>query len=55
MTDRTQQTDPTARREYPNSDAVSVFHALTHNDAGDHDAAVAELLTVVTGHAEVTT
>jgi tetratricopeptide (TPR) repeat protein len=43
-----------ARREYPHSDAVRVFLALTHNDAGHHDAAVAELLTVITGHPEVT-
>jgi tetratricopeptide (TPR) repeat protein len=43
-----------ARREYPRSDAVRVFLALTHNDAGDPDAAVAELLTVITDHSEVT-
>lgn len=43
-----------ARREFPDSDAVRVFLALTHNDAGRGDAAVAELLTVVTAHPEVT-
>lgn len=43
-----------ARREYPRSEAVRVFLALTLNDSGDHDAAVAELLTIVTDHAEVT-
>lgn len=43
-----------ARREYPQSDAVRVFLALTHNDAGHPDAAVAELLTVITDHPEVT-
>ncbi|MDX6360841.1 MAG: hypothetical protein QOH37_3895 [Nocardioidaceae bacterium] len=43
-----------ARREYPQSDAVRVFLALTHNDSGRPDAAVAELLTVITDHPEVT-
>ena len=43
-----------ARKEYPESDAVRVFRALTLNDAGRHDEAVAELMTVITAHAEVT-
>jgi thioredoxin-like negative regulator of GroEL len=43
-----------ARREFPDSDAVRVFLALTLGDAGRTDAAVAELLTVITDHAEVT-
>jgi tetratricopeptide (TPR) repeat protein len=43
-----------ARREFPESDAVRVFHALTLNDAGRHDAAVGELLAIVTDHAEAT-
>ncbi|GAA2031954.1 hypothetical protein GCM10009819_14870 [Agromyces tropicus] len=43
-----------ARREYPGSDAVRVFSSLTHLDAGASDAAVAELLGIVTDHAEVT-
>ncbi|HEX5205102.1 MAG TPA: tetratricopeptide repeat protein, partial [Actinoplanes sp.] len=43
-----------ARREFPDSDSVRVFRALTLNDAGRPDEAVAELLTVVTGHPEVT-
>jgi tetratricopeptide (TPR) repeat protein len=43
-----------ARREFPGSDAVRVFHALTLNDAGEGDMAVGELLAVVTRHADVT-
>lgn len=43
-----------ARREFPDSDAVRIFLALTHNDAGRGDAAVGELLTVITNHSEVT-
>ena len=43
-----------ARTEFPDSDAVRVFRALTLNDAGHPDAATAELLTVVTEHADVT-
>ena len=43
-----------ARRQFPDSDSVRVFRALTLNDAQRSDEAVAELLTVVTGHAEVT-
>lgn len=43
-----------ARAEFPDSDSVRVFRALTLNDARRPDEAVAELLTVVTGHAEVT-
>jgi tetratricopeptide (TPR) repeat protein len=43
-----------ARREFPDSDAVRVFLALTDNDSGRHDAAVAELLSVITSHPEVT-
>jgi tetratricopeptide (TPR) repeat protein len=43
-----------ARREFPDSDSVRVFLALTHNDAGRGDAAVGELLAVITTHPEVT-
>jgi tetratricopeptide (TPR) repeat protein len=43
-----------ARREFPDSDAVRVFRALTLNEAGRADEAVAELMTVITTHAEVT-
>ena len=43
-----------ARREFPESDAVRVFLALTLNDAGHGDSATAELLTVITSHSEVT-
>ena len=43
-----------ARRQWPESDAVRVFRALTLNDAGRSDEAVAELMTVITAHAEVT-
>ncbi len=43
-----------ARREFPDSDSVRVFRALTLNEAQRPDEAVAELLTVVTEHAEVT-
>lgn len=43
-----------ARREFPGSDAVRVFRALTLSEAGQGDGAVAELLTVITTHAEVT-
>ncbi|MFE5670344.1 tetratricopeptide repeat protein [Agromyces sp. NPDC056523] len=43
-----------ARRAFPDSDAVRVFSALTFLDAGASDAAVAELLTVVTDHSQVT-
>ncbi|WP_327713097.1 tetratricopeptide repeat protein [Streptomyces sp. NBC_00464] len=43
-----------ARREFPDSESVRVFRALTLNDAQRTDEAVAELLTVVTGHAGVT-
>lgn len=39
-----------ARAKFPDSD----FRALTLNDARRPDETVAELLTVVTGHAEVT-
>ena len=39
-----------ARREFPDSDAVRVFLALTLNDAGRGDEAVAELLAVITRH-----
>jgi hypothetical protein len=42
-----------ARRTFPESDAVRVFLALTLNELGQHDAAVAELLTIITNHAEV--
>jgi tetratricopeptide (TPR) repeat protein len=43
-----------ARAEFPGSDAVRVFRALTLNDAGRGDEATGELLTVVTAHPEVT-
>jgi tetratricopeptide (TPR) repeat protein len=43
-----------AHREFPDSDAVRVFRALTLSEAGRSDAAVAELLTVIAIHAEVT-
>lgn len=43
-----------ARREFPDSDSVRVFRALTLNEANRNDEAIAELLTVVTTHAEVT-
>ena len=43
-----------ARREFGDSDAVRVFRALTLNDAGRADEAIAELLTVITAHREVT-
>jgi thioredoxin-like negative regulator of GroEL len=43
-----------ARSAFPDSDAVRVFSALTFLDAGAADAAVAELLTVVTDHADAT-
>ncbi|MEU2779376.1 tetratricopeptide repeat protein [Streptomyces sp. NPDC007162] len=43
-----------ARGAFPDSDSVRVFRALTLNDARRPDEAVAELLTVVTEHAEVT-
>ncbi|WP_202542416.1 tetratricopeptide repeat protein [Streptomyces sp. SID2563] len=43
-----------ARREFPDSDSVRVFRALTLNDAQRSDEALAALLTVVTVHAEAT-
>jgi tetratricopeptide (TPR) repeat protein len=43
-----------ARAEFPGSDAVRVFRALTLNDAGRGDEATGELLTVITAHPEVT-
>jgi len=43
-----------ARREFPDSDGVRVFLALTLNEAGRGDAATAELLSVITSHSEVT-
>ena len=43
-----------ARREFPASDAVRVFRALTLNEAGRGDEAAAELLAVITAHAEAT-
>ena len=41
-------------REFPESDSVRVFRALTLHEVGRHDEALAELLTIVTDHAEVT-
>ena len=43
-----------ARREFPGSDSVRVFRALTLNDAGRADEAVADLMTVITTHADAT-
>ncbi len=43
-----------AREEFPGSDSVRVFRALTLNEARRPDEAVAELLTVVTEHADAT-
>jgi tetratricopeptide (TPR) repeat protein len=43
-----------AKSEWPESEAVRVFRALTLNEAGRGDEAVAELMTVITAHAEVT-
>ncbi|HXT88240.1 MAG TPA: tetratricopeptide repeat protein [Trebonia sp.] len=43
-----------ARAEFPGSEAVRVFRALTLNDAGRGDEATGELLTVITEHPEVT-
>ncbi|MCM3656932.1 tetratricopeptide repeat protein [Agromyces mediolanus] len=43
-----------ARREFPASDSVRVFSALTRLEAADADGAVAELLEVITAHPEVT-
>jgi len=43
-----------ARDRWPQSDAVRVFRALTLNETGRGDEAVAELMTVITAHAEVT-
>ncbi len=43
-----------ARSEFPESDAVRVFRALTLHEVGRHAEAVGELLTIVTQHAEVT-
>src|ERR1700753_142393 len=43
-----------ARGQWPQSDAVRVFRALTLNEAGRADEAVAGLMTGVTAHAAVT-
>lgn len=43
-----------AARQFPTCDSVHVFRALTLNEVRRHDEAVAELLTIVTNHAEVT-
>jgi len=43
-----------ARTEFPDSDAVRVFLALTLAEAGRSDAATAQLLTVITDHADAT-
>ncbi len=42
------------RREFPGSESVRVFRALTLGELGRHDEALAELLAVVTDHGEVT-
>jgi tetratricopeptide (TPR) repeat protein len=43
-----------ASREFPGSESVRVFRALTLNDAGRADEAVGELLGVIAEHGEVT-
>lgn len=43
-----------ARAQFPESDAVRVFLALTLAEAGRSDAAVAQLLTVITDHPDAT-
>jgi len=43
-----------ARARFPQSDSVRVFLALTLAEAGRTDAAVAQLLAVITAHPEVT-
>jgi tetratricopeptide (TPR) repeat protein len=43
-----------ARRQFPDSDAVRVFRALTLLEAGRADEAVAELMTVITAHPDAT-
>lgn len=43
-----------ARREFPESDAVRVFLALTLEELGRGDEALGTLLGIVTAHAEVT-
>ncbi|WP_235522429.1 tetratricopeptide repeat protein [Cellulomonas sp. Root137] len=43
-----------ARAQFPQSDAVRVFLALSLAEAGSTDAAVAQLLAVITDHADVT-
>jgi tetratricopeptide (TPR) repeat protein len=52
--DRSLQVLDQARSEFPDSDSVRVFRALTLLDAGRSDEAVAELMTVITTHPEVT-
>ena len=41
-------------RESPESDSLRAFRALTLHDLGRHDEAIAEMLTIVTDHADVT-
>lgn len=43
-----------AGREFPDSESVRIFRALTLNDAGRADEAVGELLGIVAEHGEVT-
>lgn len=43
-----------ARKQFPDSDAVRIFRALTLLDAERADQAAAELMIVITTHAEVT-
>ena len=43
-----------ATRDFPGSDSVRIFRALTLNELGRHDEAVATLLTIATDHADVT-
>jgi tetratricopeptide (TPR) repeat protein len=43
-----------ARRRFPDSDAVRIFLALSLHEAGRGDAAIAQLLTVITAHGETT-
>ncbi len=43
-----------ARREFPDSDAVKVFHALTLHEAARDDEAVGVLLGVIAAHGDAT-
>ena len=41
-------------REFPESDSLRAFRALTLHEVGRHDEAIAEMLIIVTDHADVT-